>query len=167
MCRDDTKHSSQTIRCSGGAAIVNNSRSHTFANDLSTSVSSRQMKTQHAARAAIALLPELIAINQMRDIDDEAKIWRVRDRLFGASPTAQMPNEKCSMIDAQWADSTPQDCSVPPRSFSTLLPRLHAISTLFPRSMKSQVPDLHAISTFPRYLHAICGGGRGGARTSQ
>jgi hypothetical protein len=58
-------------------------------------------KTQfeyNAARAAIALLPELIAIDQMTNIDDEAKIWRVRDRLFGAS---QMPNEKCSTIDAQ------------------------------------------------------------------
>lgn len=39
----------------------------------------------NAARAAIALLPELIAIDQLTDIDDESKIWRVRERLFGTS----------------------------------------------------------------------------------
>jgi hypothetical protein len=41
----------------------------------------------NAARAALAILPELIAIDQMTDIDDEAKIWRVRDRLFGRTPS--------------------------------------------------------------------------------
>jgi hypothetical protein len=55
----------------------------------------------NAARAALAILPELIAIDQLTGIDDEAKIWRVRDRLFGSSP---MPNEKCSMITAQCPD---------------------------------------------------------------
>jgi hypothetical protein len=67
----------------------------------------------NAARAAIALLPELIAIDQMTGIDDEAKIWRVRDRLFGASPLSPMPDEKCSMIDAQSpATSVPSTPSV-------------------------------------------------------
>jgi hypothetical protein len=51
----------------------------------------------NAARAAIALLPELIAIDQMTDLDDEAKIWRVRDRLFGHS----------SDSSAQSVDKTP------------------------------------------------------------
>jgi hypothetical protein len=74
----------------------------------------------NAARAALAILPELIAIDQMTDIDDEAKIWRVRDRLFGASPSphSQMPNDRCSMIDAQ-PDSPPN--SVP---FVVSLPNL-------------------------------------------
>jgi hypothetical protein len=40
----------------------------------------------NAARAALALLPELIAIDRLTGIDDEAKIWRVRDRLFGSAP---------------------------------------------------------------------------------
>jgi hypothetical protein len=47
-------------------------------------------KTQfeyNAARAAIALLPELVAIDQISTIDDEAKIWRVRERLFGSAPS--------------------------------------------------------------------------------
>jgi hypothetical protein len=46
-------------------------------------------KTQfeyNAARAALTILPELIAIDQTHDIDDEAKIWKVRDRLFGPAP---------------------------------------------------------------------------------
>jgi hypothetical protein len=42
----------------------------------------------NAARAAIAILPELVAIDQMPHIDDEAKIWRVRERLFGISGSA-------------------------------------------------------------------------------
>jgi hypothetical protein len=69
----------------------------------------------NAARAALALLPELIAIDQITNIDDEAKIWRVRDRLFGTSPTSQMPNEKCSMITAQSApreDEAPDEPSM-------------------------------------------------------
>jgi hypothetical protein len=44
----------------------------------------------NAARAALALLPELVAVDQLNDIDDEAKIWRVRDRLFG-SPSGSTP----------------------------------------------------------------------------
>jgi hypothetical protein len=58
----------------------------------------------NAARAALSVLPELIAIDQLTNIDDEAKIWRVRDRLFGASPIApiaKMADEKRSTIDAE------------------------------------------------------------------
>lgn len=56
----------------------------------------------NAARAALAVLSELIAIDQMTGIDDEAKIWRVRDRLFGAPPgSPSMPKDRCSMVDAQ------------------------------------------------------------------
>jgi hypothetical protein len=47
----------------------------------------------NAARAAIALLPDLVAIDGARDIDDEAKIWKVRDRLFGASPSNPQKEE--------------------------------------------------------------------------
>jgi hypothetical protein len=54
----------------------------------------------NAARAALALLPELNAIDQLNNIDDEAKIWRVRDRLFGSAP---LPNEKCSTLNVQSA----------------------------------------------------------------
>jgi hypothetical protein len=53
----------------------------------------------NAARAALAILPELIAIDQMTDIDDEAKIWRVRDRLFGAPPP-QDPGLRPRFADA-------------------------------------------------------------------
>lgn len=57
----------------------------------------------NAARAALALLPELVAIDQMNGLDDEAKIWRVRDRLFGPSPAvpSQMQNDHCSMLSVQ------------------------------------------------------------------
>ncbi|HUS37104.1 MAG TPA: hypothetical protein VM680_17290 [Verrucomicrobiae bacterium] len=61
-------------------------------------------KTQfeyNAARAALALLPELTAIDQTRDIDDEAKIWKVRTRLFGASPSSTMQNDQCSTLNDQ------------------------------------------------------------------
>src|ERR1051325_872463 len=72
----------------------------------------------NAARAALAILPELIAIDQMTDIDDEAKIWRVRDRLFGASPASHsMPNDRCSMIDPQCAN---RDCQAPDKPHTNL-----------------------------------------------
>jgi hypothetical protein len=45
----------------------------------------RRQFEYNAARVALSLLPELIAIDQMTDIDDEEKIWRVRDRVFGLS----------------------------------------------------------------------------------
>jgi hypothetical protein len=54
----------------------------------------------NAARAALAILPELIAIDQLTDVDDEAKIWRVRDRLFGPAGTAPVSGAPQSVSSA-------------------------------------------------------------------
>jgi hypothetical protein len=42
-----------------------------------------------AARAALAILPDLNAIHQRHDLDEEAKVARVRQRLFGISPSVE------------------------------------------------------------------------------
>lgn len=54
----------------------------------------------NAARAALAILPELIAIDQMTGIDDEAKIWRVRDRLFGSPSPLEGPQFASVKVDS-------------------------------------------------------------------
>jgi hypothetical protein len=75
---------------------------------------SRAQFEYNAARAALAILPELIAIDQLTDIDDESKIWRVRDRLFGASPSplegegGRRPGEGSASQSAPSAPSTIQ-----------------------------------------------------------
>jgi hypothetical protein len=53
----------------------------------------------NAARAALSLHVELAAIHSLTDIDDEEKIWRVRQRLFGTPPP---------VVQAGTADGAPQ-----------------------------------------------------------
>jgi hypothetical protein len=54
----------------------------------------RRQFEYNAARAALSALPELVAIDEMKQIDDEAKIWRVRERLFGQSASASVATER-------------------------------------------------------------------------
>ncbi len=51
----------------------------------------RQEFQYNAARAALSVLPDLNAIDRLAGIDDEDKIWRARQRLFGSCPPPTSP----------------------------------------------------------------------------